>query len=104
MVSFSKNTARSRKQAERDLLDKIEDLVQQSEYRFDSKKIKTFGQLKQSWFDTWSVSVKPQTIKREALVIKRLGSIIGDDYLLTKITPMLMKNSLSEYMIKYDSS
>ena len=104
VVSFSKNTTRARKQAERELLDKVEHIVQQSECRFDSKKIKTFGQLKQSWLDSWSVSVKSQTIKREELVIRRLGEIIGDDYLLTKITPMLMKKSLSEYMLKYDSS
>lgn len=66
--------------------------------------IKTFGQLKQSWFETWCVSVKEQTIRREELVIRRLGEIIGDDYLLTKITPMLMKKCLSEYMTKYDAS
>ena len=35
------------------------------------------------------VSVREQTIKREELIIRRLGEIIGDDYLLTKITPKL---------------
>ena len=104
VVSFTKNTPRARRQAERELKAKVDDLLDQFECCYDNKKIKTFGQLKQSWFETWCVSVKEQTIKREELVIQRLGEIIGDDYLLTKITPMLMKKCLSEYMAKYDAS
>ncbi len=104
VVSYEKNTSRDRKQAERELMDKIDNLIGQTEYRFNPQKIKTFGELKQSWLENWAVSVKPQTVKREKLVIKRLGQIIGDDYLLKKITPMLMKKSLSTYMEKYDAS
>ncbi|MGT2866470.1 tyrosine-type recombinase/integrase [Streptococcus fryi] len=104
VVSYEKNTSRARKQAERELMDKIDNLIGQTEYRFNPQKIKTFGELKQSWLENWAVSVKPQTVKREKLVIKRLGQIIGDDYLLKKITPMLMKKSLSTYMEKYDAS
>ena len=57
-----------------------------------------------SWLETWSVSVKPQTIKREAFVIERLGEIIGDDYLLERLTPLLMKRCLTIYMEKYNAS
>lgn len=60
--------------------------------------------MKESWLQNWSVSVKPQTIEREKLVIRRLGEIIGDDYLLNKITPMLMRDSLMTYARIYDAS
>ncbi|MGT2895047.1 tyrosine-type recombinase/integrase [Streptococcus entericus] len=103
-VSYTKNTSRARKQAERELQDKIAEAISVTENRYLPETIQTFGQLKQNWLESWSVSVKPQTVKREELVIKRLGQIIGDGYLLCKITPLLMKNSLSTYMSKYDAS
>lgn len=73
------------------MIDKIDKIVNNVEYQYNPQKIKTFGQLKQNWLETWSVSVKPQTVKREAFVLKRLGDIIGDDFLLESITPLLMK-------------
>lgn len=103
-VAFSKDTSRARKQAERDLLDKIEGIVSKRESVYDTKKIKTFGELKEDWLASWSASVKPQTVKREKLVLKRLGKIIGDDFLLSKITPLLIKNTLDEYIRIYDPS
>lgn len=53
-----------------------------------------------SWLETWSVSVKPQTVKREFLAIERLGEIIGGDYLLERLTPLLMKKCLTTYWEK----
>lgn len=82
VVSYHKNTSRARKQAEREIEDKIERLVNGSEAQFNPQLIRTFGELKMSWLETLSVSVKPQTVKREAFVIERLGEIIGVDYLL----------------------
>lgn len=104
VVSYHKNTSRARKQAERELEDKIERLVNGSEAQFNPQLIRTFGELKMSWLETWSVSVKPQTVKREAFVIERLGEIIGDDYLLERLTPLLMKKCLTTYMEKYNAS
>lgn len=66
--------------------------------------VRTFGELKTSWLETWSVSVKPQTVKRETFVIERLGEIIGDNYLLERLTPLLMKKCLTTYMEKYNAS
>ncbi|MDY4761619.1 tyrosine-type recombinase/integrase [Streptococcus thoraltensis] len=103
-VTYSNDTSRSRKDAERRLIDKIDKLVNNIEYQYNPQKIKTFGQLKQNWLETWSVSVKQQTVKREAFVLKRLGDIIGDDFLLESITPLLMKKCLSTYADRYDSS
>lgn len=37
-------------------------------------------------------------------MIKRLGEIIGDDYLLERLTPLLMKKCLTTYMEKYNAS
>ena len=104
VVSYHKNTSRDRKQAERELEDKIERLVNGSEAQFNPQLIRTFGELKMSWLETWSVSVKPQTVKREAFVIERLGEIIGVDYLLERLTPLLLKKCLTTYMEKYNSS
>ncbi len=69
--------------------DKIGKIVNSVEYQYNPQKSKRFGRLKQNWLETWSVSVKPQTVKREAFVLKRLGDIIGDDFLLESITPLL---------------
>lgn len=104
LVSYHKNTSRARKQAERELLEKIETLISDTEVQFNPEQIKTFGQLKRNWLETWSVSVKPQTVKREAFVVKRLGEIIGDDYLLERITPLLMKQCLTSYMETFGAS
>ncbi|MDU3189229.1 MAG: site-specific integrase [Streptococcus mitis] len=103
-VSYTKNTSRARKQAEREVLDKIDRLTTSFESQFSPELITTFGELKENWFQTWCVSVKPQTIQRELLVMKRLGKIIGDDFLLDRITPLLMKNSLNKYLEIYDAS
>lgn len=103
-VSYTKNTSRARKQAEREVLDKIDRLTTSFESQFSPELITTFGELKENWFQTWCVSVKPQTIQRELLVMKRLGKIIGDDFLLDWITPLLMKNSLNKYLEMYDAS
>ena len=80
VVSYHKNTSRVRKQAKRELED--ERLVNGSEAQFNPQLIRTFGELKMSQLESLSVSVKPQTVKREAFVIERLGDIIGVDYLL----------------------
>ena len=37
-------------------------------------------------------------------MIERLGEIIGDDYLLERLTPLLMKKYLTTYMEKYNAS
>lgn len=37
-------------------------------------------------------------------MIERLGEIIGDDYLLERLTPLLMKRCLTTYMEKYNAS
>ncbi|HEW9720593.1 TPA: site-specific integrase [Streptococcus pneumoniae] len=103
-VSYTRNTSRARKQAEREVLDKIDRLTTSFESQFSPELITTFGELKENWFQTWCVSVKPQTIQRELLVMKRLGKIIGDDFLLDRITPLLMKKSLNKYLEIYDAS
>lgn len=54
----------------------------------------TFKDLREDWFDLWKQSVKPMTIKREALVIRRLNQIIADDILVKNITPMLVNKCL----------
>lgn len=103
-VSYYKDVPKIRRRAERELEDKIDGLVNQFGRKADIAKIKTFGDLKNDWLKGWVKTVKPQSVSREKLVLKRLSQIIGDDYLLEQITPFLVKNSLEEYIQEYDSS
>lgn len=38
------------------------------------------------------------------LVLEKLSDIIGDDYLLNKVTPLLLRKSLDKYIEQYDPS
>ena len=103
-VSYYKNTSSARKKAELELQDKIEKLLQVYQNNFSTQSIKTFKDLKEAWISSWRVTVKPQTVYRETFVLDRLSKIIGDDYLLTAITPMLLESTLKEYIRLYDCS
>ena len=103
-VSYYKNTSRARLQAERDLREKIDSLTLGSLGENDKKKIRTFGELKEDWFNHWSSTVKPQTIRREKDRLKNLSKIIGDDYLLSKMTPLFVRDVLTEYIKEHDPS
>ncbi len=65
IVSYYKNSIRARKQAELELIEKFETLQEKTTSSFSATEIKTFGVLKESWFNSWAVSVKKQTIDRE---------------------------------------
>lgn len=103
-VVYHSNTPRARRQAERELLDKIDNLISMKEEEFKVSNMTTFVELKTRWLEEWQTTVKPQTIKRELLVIERLSELIADDILLEKITPMFIKNCLNEYKEKYQST
>ncbi|MGT9145921.1 tyrosine-type recombinase/integrase [Enterococcus faecalis] len=103
-VVYHTNTARARRQAERVLVDKIDELISKKQGFFKGSSMVTFSELKISWFDVWKTTVKPQTIKREILVIDRLSELIADDILLENITPLLIQNCLNEYREKYQST
>lgn len=103
-VVYHSNIPRARRQAERELLDKIDSLISMKEEEFKGSNITTFAELKTRWFEEWQTTVKPQTIKRELLVIERLSELIAGDILLEKITPMFIKNCLNEYKEKYKST
>lgn len=90
--------------AERHFLSKKAKILDDLERTYNPEKITTFCQLKESWLQNWSISVKLKIIEREKTVIRRLGEIIGDDGLLSKITPMLMRDSLMTYALMYDAS
>lgn len=99
-ITFRSNTARGRKQAENDLSDRIDELIRKGEAKFDGTAVTTFGQLRENWLETWQLSVKRTTVEREKLVLK----IISDDFLLERITPLLVKKCLDEYQKKYHST
>ncbi|PCR99202.1 tyrosine-type recombinase/integrase [Lactococcus fujiensis] len=103
-VAYYHDTVRARKEAERELEDKIDELIESSGRKYNSKKITTFGELKNSWLDNWQAGVKRTTIEREKLVLRRLNEVISDDVLLINITPLLIKGALLEYERKYQTS
>ncbi len=103
-VSYTKDTSRARRQAERELKDKIDDILDELEGIYNNKKIETFGQLKEDWLSAWSATVKEKTVARELLVLNKLSDIIGDDYLLDKITPLLLRKALDNYIEQYNPS
>lgn len=103
-VFFQSNTSRGRVQAARELDEKIDKIISNRQGKFSSQPMKTFLDLKTAWFDVWVTTVKPQTVRREMLVIDRLSELIADDILLSKITPLLIQNVLNDYREKYQST
>lgn len=103
-VVYQKNTARAKRQAERELLDKIDEIIAEKQGVFKGTFMTTFFELKSSWFESWQTTVKPQTVRRELLVINRLSELISDDILLENITPLLIQNCLNAYREKYQST
>ncbi|MCT1227779.1 site-specific integrase [Lactococcus lactis] len=101
-VSYYKDSPRLRKQAERDLEDKIYQLVSETEVGYNPRNIVTFGELKDSYIKAWELGVKPKTVEREKLILSRVNELLKDDYLLEKITPFLIKNILTDYVQRYD--
>lgn len=103
-VSFKVDSVQARRQAVRELEEKIEKIIDDIEKQFKSETITTFGELKCKWFDDWSTTVKESTINREILVLERLSEMIPDKILLKIITPLFIKNCLVEYKNKYKAS
>ena len=101
VVKFSTNTARARKQAERDLAAKIEEQIAVKQGAFNGAAMVTFGELKAKWLETWQTTVKPPTVTREKMVLKRIAELMADDVLLEVITPLLIQNLLNDYKKKY---
>lgn len=103
-MQFQNNTPRGRRQAERDLQDKIDARIAEQQGRIHGNTLKTFGKLRDTWLAAWQTSVKPTTVVREKLVLTRLSEMVGDDYLLSSMTPLLVQNLLNEYKATYNAS
>ena len=104
-LSFKAGTPRAKAQARRDLDQKVSAIIDNLKGTQTEKcETYTFGELRHDWFETWEVSVKPQTINRELLVIHRLSEIISDDILVKNITPLLLKKCLDDYQQRYDAA
>lgn len=103
-VTYYQNTSKARKQAERDLKDKIDEVVGKYLYSYSSEEIKTFAQLRDDWLFIWKPTVKKVTVNRELMILKRITELIPDDYLIERITKRLLVNILREYKIKYKST
>ncbi len=103
-IKVNGNNARSRKQAQLDLAAKIEELIAERQGTYAPTKLQTFGELKTSWFDSWQVTVRPQTVHREMTILMRVEELLADDILLSVITPLLIQNVINDYRQKYHST
>jgi integrase len=105
-ITFHSNTMKARRQAERDLQDKIDKIIEDYEHTANKKHIRTFGDLKHEWLKERHANpdLKERTIERAKPILKRIEDIIGENYLLEKITPIFMQQTLNQYTRKYDLS
>ncbi|GAW99588.1 tyrosine-type recombinase/integrase [Secundilactobacillus mixtipabuli] len=104
-VSFNLNTARAKAQARRELNEKITGILEERESsQAEIAENLTFGKLKQQWLDEWSATVKPQTMEREKVLVRRVSALISDDILVKKITPLLIRQCIDNYQETYQST
>ncbi|WP_240424501.1 hypothetical protein [Lactococcus allomyrinae] len=46
-------------------MDKIDEIIAKNQGFFKGSSMTTFVELKNSWFNVWQTTLKPQTIKRD---------------------------------------
>ena len=60
-VVYHSNTVRARRQAERELIDKIDSIISKKQGVFKSSTLLTFDDLKRNWFETPNCKMKLAT-------------------------------------------
>lgn len=95
-VTYSGDTRKAQRNAERELEDKIDALVEELDFRVETT-VKTFSDLTNEWLNFWKHGVDPQTVKRESLVLRRVKEIVDDDILINRITPLFIEKVLNDY-------
>lgn len=103
-VTYSGNTRKAQRNAERELEDKIDAIIAEYEQGSDSEKIIRFLDLEKSWFEHWSAGVNPRTVTREELVLRRVNEMFDPDTLIERITPLHLEKILIDYQKQYNSS
>ena len=102
-LTYSGSTRKAQRNAERELEDKIDRILEEYEYA-QPDRILRFSQLVEKWLVHWRVGVNERTVEREILVIRRVNELIDGDVLVESITPLLLEKLLTDYQKKYDSS
>ena len=102
-LTYSGNTRKAQRNAERELEDKIDQIIEQYE-QVKSEEVLRFSQLVEKWFEYWCVGVNKRTVEREKLVIRRVKQLIDGDVLIQNMTPLLLEKLLTDYQQEYDSS
>lgn len=102
-LTYSGSTRKAQRNAERELEDKIDRILEEYEYA-QPDRILRFSQLVEKWLEHWRVGVNERTVEREILVIRRVNELIDGDVLVESITPLLLEKLLTDYQKKYDSS
>ena len=91
-VSMEKNTAKSRKAAERMLILKIEEKMNTVDYHSITLKEMTDG-----FVEHQSASVKPSTARRDRAAAKQVLLILGEDSMVSRINARYVYNCLSGF-------
>ena len=85
------------KTAMRLLVSKV-DTVIKKETIIKTGGVQNFGQLKEKWFDSWSLTVKPQSTRTvRSIMATVIPRMISDDILLTLISPLYIQERWNEF-------
>ncbi|MGX9818186.1 tyrosine-type recombinase/integrase [Lactococcus lactis] len=85
------------KTAMRLLVSKV-DTVIKKEIIIKTGGVQNFGQLKEKWFDSWSLTVKPQSTRTvRSIMATVIPRMISDDILLTLISPLYIQERWNEF-------
>ena len=85
------------KTAMRLLVSKV-DTVIKKEIIIKTGGVQNFGQLTEKWFDSWSLTVKPQSTRtNRSIMATVIPRMISDDILLTLIFPLYIQERWNEF-------
>lgn len=74
------------------------DTVIKKEIIIKTGGVQNFGQLKEKWFDSWSLTVKPQSTRTvRSIMATVIPRMISDDILLTLISPLYIQERWNEF-------
>lgn len=74
------------------------DTVLKKERIMKTGGVQNFGQLKEKWFNSWSLTVKPQSTRTiRSIMATVIPRMISDDILLTLISPLYIQERWNEF-------
>ena len=96
-VNWSTYKISSEKTAKRLLVDRVNRTLEK-ERIIKAGGVVTFGQLKEKWFDSWSLTVKTQSTNTNRSILNTvMPRMIPDDILLSVISPLYIQDRWNKF-------